>query len=448
MAFSKSHRLRKFSDDDYKPNNAETTKFVRKRHSAYSIAFGLNDHRQDFSSGLEYEVLTNTVFSDYYHLIRDDPHNLPPKRIPNENYADIIKIREKSSYEIIETYIDPYPLLEIRKSILIVKSAVSEICSKVIQTSFFEFLTILVILTNTVTLAIDDPTAAKRPDVLNTFDSIFLFFYSFECILKVFSLGFIFNKKAYLRDSWNVLDFIIVISAWIDYALGSSVNLQALRALRVLRPLRSISSVEGLRVIFIALISSIKPLIAALTLFIFLITIFAIAGLQLWSGMLKYRCMDLETGFININQICGAATCSDNYLCVKSLDNPNYGITNFDNFLFSALTIYQCITLEGWTNVMISTQMAFNDFSIILFIPLVFIGAFIFLNLTLAIIKSAFSKSIVVVKPSKNRQNVEEVSTGLIIKHLTDMSCSMNKTRINIKSEESLNMSYYKREDE
>ncbi len=31
---------------------------------------------------------------------------------------------------------------------------------------------------------------------------------------------------------------------------------------------------------------------------------------------------------------------------------PNFGITNFDNILFAILTVFQCITMEGWTDVL------------------------------------------------------------------------------------------------
>ena len=31
---------------------------------------------------------------------------------------------------------------------------------------------------------------------------------------------------------------------------------------------------------------------------------------------------------------------------------PNHGITNFDNFLASMLTVFQCVTMEGWSNVL------------------------------------------------------------------------------------------------
>lgn len=33
-------------------------------------------------------------------------------------------------------------------------------------------------------------------------------------------------------------------------------------------------------------------------------------------------------------------------------DGPNDGITNFDNFGLAMLTVFQCITLEGWTDVL------------------------------------------------------------------------------------------------
>lgn len=35
---------------------------------------------------------------------------------------------------------------------------------------------------------------------------------------------------------------------------------------------------------------------------------------------------------------------------------PNDGITNFDNFGLAMLTVFQCITLEGWTDVLYSVS--------------------------------------------------------------------------------------------
>jgi hypothetical protein len=62
--------------------------------------------------------------------------------------------------------------------------------------------------------------------------------------LKILALGFIFNKGAYMRDAWNILDFIIIASGYIGMILaGGGVNLSVLRSFRVIRPLRTISSI-------------------------------------------------------------------------------------------------------------------------------------------------------------------------------------------------------------
>jgi hypothetical protein len=39
-------------------------------------------------------------------------------------------------------------------------------------------------------------------------------------------------------------------------------------------------------------------------------------------------------------------------VCREFWEGPNNGITNFDNFGLSLLTVFQCVTLEGWTDVL------------------------------------------------------------------------------------------------
>lgn len=38
--------------------------------------------------------------------------------------------------------------------------------------------------------------------------------------------------------------------------------------------------------------------------------------------------------------------------CKGGWPGPNGGITNFDNFGYAMLTVFQCITMEGWTDVL------------------------------------------------------------------------------------------------
>ena len=73
-----------------------------------------------------------------------------------------------------------------------------------------------------------------------------------EAVIKIIVMGFVFGKKAYLKDAWNILDFIIVSFTIINWILESVLSgksqvsfLRGFRALRALRPLRVVSKNEG-----------------------------------------------------------------------------------------------------------------------------------------------------------------------------------------------------------
>ena len=131
-------------------------------------------------------------------------------------------------------------------------------------------------------------------------DTFFLIFYTSEMCLKIIGLGFVLNKGAYLRDPWNVLDFTIVSTGLLSLVLsGSKINLSGMRSFRVLRPLKSITNIPGLKKLVVALMYSVKQLRDSFIVLYFFYLIFAIAGLQLFSGVFKKRCVEIETGMIN-----------------------------------------------------------------------------------------------------------------------------------------------------
>lgn len=43
---------------------------------------------------------------------------------------------------------------------------------------------------------------------------------------------------------------------------------------------------------------------------------------------------------------------NDNTQCRGEWEGPNNGITNFDNIGLAMLTVFQCITMEGWTDIL------------------------------------------------------------------------------------------------
>lgn len=39
-------------------------------------------------------------------------------------------------------------------------------------------------------------------------------------------------------------------------------------------------------------------------------------------------------------------------------EHPNHGMTSFDNILWAWVTIFQCVTTEGWTDIMYQLQVS------------------------------------------------------------------------------------------
>uniref|UniRef100_A0A182TRC3 Ion transport domain-containing protein n=1 Tax=Anopheles melas TaxID=34690 RepID=A0A182TRC3_9DIPT len=151
------------------------------------------------------------------------------------------------------------------------------------------------------------------------------------------------------------------------------------------------------------------PLLQIGLLVLFAIVIFAIIGLEFYSGALHRSCYSLE----DISQIVkegefptpcnadndtiaptGAYVCnSSDSTCIEQWEGPNFGITSFDNIGFAMLTVFQCITMEGWTAILYWTNDALGStFNWIYFVPLIVLGSFFMLNLVLGVLSGEFAK--------------------------------------------------------
>ncbi|XP_013793722.2 muscle calcium channel subunit alpha-1-like [Limulus polyphemus] len=138
-------------------------------------------------------------------------------------------------------------------------------------------------------------------------------------------------------------------------------DVKALRAFRVLRPLRLVSGVPSLQVVLNSILRAMVPLLHIALLVIFVIIIYAIIGLELFSGKMHKTCFNNITNELALDD---PHPCSDgssgfhcseyqeNFVCEEYWDGPNDGITNFDNFGLAMLTVFQCVTCEGWTDVL------------------------------------------------------------------------------------------------
>lgn len=109
-------------------------------------------------------------------------------------------------------------------------------------------------------------------------------------------MGFIIHKQSYLRNGWNLLDFIVVISAILELvpSLQKENITKSLKSVRALRPLRFINAIPSMKKLVKILIASLPLLVKVVTLLSFVILIFGILGLHSFSGNLYYRCRTTE----------------------------------------------------------------------------------------------------------------------------------------------------------
>jgi len=122
-------------------------------------------------------------------------------------------------------------------------------------------------------------------------DYCFTAAYTLEMVIKILSRGLVLNEGAYLRDAFNILDFVIVMSSLLTiFQTNTStqvtgtkkkqgVSLNSLRVFRVLRPLRSITAIRGLKILVQSLISALPLLKDTIIVLVFFLLIFAIAGI-------------------------------------------------------------------------------------------------------------------------------------------------------------------------
>ena len=113
-----------------------------------------------------------------------------------------------------------------------------------------------------------------------TVDTAFSIIFTFECVSKILSMGFILHKKSYLRDVWNWLDFFVVgisVVGWLP-GIESNSSLKSLRTFRILRPLRSINSMPRMKQLIKTLLASLVGLVNVGLFLAFVFTIFAIFG--------------------------------------------------------------------------------------------------------------------------------------------------------------------------
>ena len=177
---------------------------------------------------------------------------------------EIIDFKVLRKEEQARRFFDYYCCFNQRKKINEVMVYVRFYCRFLVDNPIFDYLSLLVIIVNTVLILISDPT--DNNNYGNITDNYFLYFYTFECILKIIAFRFWASEDAYIRDAWNMLDFFVVVVGWILFIVEIALNgtkisgLAGLRAFRILRPLKTVKRFKSLKKVVTALLLALSHL--------------------------------------------------------------------------------------------------------------------------------------------------------------------------------------------
>ncbi|CAF4598355.1 unnamed protein product [Rotaria sp. Silwood1] len=267
------------------------------------------------------------------HISNDDSHINETDRFLNErDLPDLSNLEERDKNKL------PFPgFIEKTFYCLRQRTPPRYQCLKLITWSWFERISIFVILLNCITLGMYQPCAhhtdielSKKCDTprciwVQTADQFVFIFFTIEMCIKMIAMG-IWGKGTYLADSWNRLDCFIVLTGFVELLMpGDNLSLTAIRTVRVLRPLRVINRVPSMRILIMLLLDTLPMLGNLLVLCFFIFFIFGIIGVQLWKGLLRNRC------FLQLN-----TTIIDNYAIYDDFPLQSFYIpSDQDSFICS-----------------------------------------------------------------------------------------------------------------
>lgn len=214
---------------------------------------------------------------------------------------------------------------------------------RIIRHPRFEQAILGIIILNAITLGLDTSASvtARFGGLLAVIDTIILTIFVVEILMRMVALG-----ARFWRDPWCLFDFVIVAVTLIP-ATG---NLSIFRALRILRAMRLISAVASVRRVVGSLLSAIPSMSAVIFLLLLINYIFAVMSTKMFGAVF-----------------------------------PEW----FGTIGASFYTLFQIMTLEGWSGEIVRPVMAKFPWAWAVFVPYIVVVTFAVLNLFIGIIVDA-----------------------------------------------------------
>ena len=195
---------------------------------------------------------------------------------------------------------------------------------------------------------LEDPNSDKRVR-LNYLDQFFTGVFTLELVLKVIVQGFLYcGKSSYMRQNWNILDFLIVVFSLTPLIL-KNVDQQfkytaVFRVIKLLKPFRMISRSESLKVALISLFKSMSKINSVIAISFMFFTLLSIIAINQFKGSYNFCQID----FVSFEP----PEIDNKWECISAGGDWKAFKSNFDNFGMANLTIFHMMTTAGWAEVM------------------------------------------------------------------------------------------------
>ncbi|KAK5897494.1 hypothetical protein CesoFtcFv8_010552 [Champsocephalus esox] len=239
----------------------------------------------------------------------------------------------------------------------------------------FEYSIMIMIALNTVVLMMKFHGAPDFYEaMLKNLNIVFTTLFSLECILKIIAFG----PLNYLKDAWNVFDFVTVLGSITDILVTEIndrlLNLSFLRLFRAARLIKLLRQGYTIRILLWTFVQSFKALPYVCLLIAMLFFIYAIIGMQVFGNI----AMNEDTAINHHN--------------------------NFRTFLQALMLLFRSATGEAWHEIMLSClshrvcdersgsqgKECGSDFAYFYFVSFIFLCSFLMLNLFVAVIMDNF----------------------------------------------------------
>ncbi|XDV48611.1 hypothetical protein PO909_018001 [Leuciscus waleckii] len=208
---------------------------------------------------------------------------------------------------------------------------------KVINSSQFEYIMFVLILLNTLALAVQHYEQSKLfNSVMDILNMIFTLLFTIEMIIKLLAL----RPYHYFIDAWNSFDALIVVGSLVDIMIAefsgggghgegkdgesAKVSITFFRLFRVMRLVKLLSKGEGIRTLLWTFLKSLQALPYVGLLIAMIFFIYGVIGMQTFGKI----AIDDSTELSRNN--------------------------NFQTFFMAVLLLFRCATGEQWQQIMLA----------------------------------------------------------------------------------------------